>query len=232
MAKKKASYAEKLAKTPIEEISTWSEQRMRKELKAARYAVNRRLSAFKSRGMTSAAAIEYLGTGGLKPNVPSKKSRNERAESIRQKDPTKLSRNQMYLELARIQSFFSAKTSTVKGQAEVNREQDISIFGSDIHGNPKYTMTQKEREDYWAVYMEFYNQNTSLFSRVGKSETVKTILGDIQINGALDKNRLNDMLNLIKSELKEREKRKQRANTRERGRVANVHRGRRNGRGR
>ena len=204
---------------------------MASELKQARYALNRRLASFKSRGMTSAAAIEYLGTGGMKP-VKSTKSRSEKAQDIRRKDPSQLTRNQMYLELARIQSFFQAKTSTIKGQAEVNRAQDIAIFGEDERGNPRFTMSQSQREQYWSVYMEFYNQHKSMFSKTGTSESVQKILGNIQVKGALDPNRLQDMIDMVKSKLDQEENKKRQMNRREKGRSANVRRGRRNSRGR
>lgn len=228
---KKKTYAEKFAATSFDEISSWSEKRMRKELKQARYAVNRRLASFKSRNMTSAAAIEYLGTGGLKP-VRSTKSRSDVAKENRSKNPEAMSRNQLYLELARIHSFFNAKTSTVKGQSEVNRAQDIAIFGSDEKGNPLYTMTSREREDYWSVYMEFYNQNKNLFALHGTSENVQKIIGSLQVNGELDKKRLNDMLEVIRRDLQSETERKRKISRREGRRRGNVQRGRRNGRGR
>lgn len=230
MAKKK-TYAEKFAATSFDEISSWSEKRMREELKQARYAVNRRLASFKSHNIASAAAIEYLGTGGLKP-VRSTKSRSDLAKENRSKKPETMSRNQMYLELARIHSFFNAKTSTIKGQVEVNRAQDIAIFGTDAKGEPLYTMNSKEREDYWAVYMEFYNQNKNLFSLYGTSENVQKIIGSLQANGALDKERLNDMLDMIHKKYLKQEEKKRKMNRREGRRRGNVQRGRRNGRGR
>ena len=60
-------------------------------------------------------------------------------------------------ELSRLNAFFNAQTSTVKGTQEVARKQDIRIFGpSETNPNiPAKRMTREERVKFWSVYNEY-----------------------------------------------------------------------------
>ena len=60
-------------------------------------------------------------------------------------------------ELSRLNAFFNAQTSTVKGTQEVARKQDIRIFGpSESNPNiPAKRMTREERVKFWSVYNEY-----------------------------------------------------------------------------
>lgn len=76
--------------------------------------------------------------------------------------PADASRSKAILELARLQQFLGSQTSTAKGIREVNRQQDIRIFGVNPKtGNPKHKMTIKERKAFWAAYNEFMRGETT-----------------------------------------------------------------------
>lgn len=68
---------------------------------------------------------------------------------------SRMSRNKMLSELFAHQTFHQAKTSTVKGAREVQREQDIRIFGAGKKGAPKKRMSLEQRIRFWKVYEEF-----------------------------------------------------------------------------
>lgn len=178
---KRQTYGEKIATIPTETLSRMSTEEMKAELSKARYAVNRRLSAFSRRGIASSAAMAYLDTGGMR-NVSTGESRATKAQKIRSTKIKDLSRNQALLELARIQAFFRAETSTVEGQERINLQQDKSIFGVDKRGRPNYRMSQDERTEFWAIFKEYYNQYPETYGKEHASEQIKTILGDIMVD--------------------------------------------------
>lgn len=96
------------------------------------------------------------------------------------RNPSGKDRNQMLRELARYEAFFQAKTSTATGIRKVNREQDISIFGADANGRPKYEMSDEERKKFWSIYKEFEHQYRDRMTAY-TSESVKQLLGEITI---------------------------------------------------
>lgn len=51
--------------------------------------------------------------------------------------------------------FLQAKSSTVEGSREINRQQDIRLFGVDKNGNPLGTLTDDERRAVWSAYENF-----------------------------------------------------------------------------
>lgn len=83
-------------------------------------------------------------------------------------------------ELARYHEFWASKGSTVSGAKEINREEDIRIFGSEKRGaivTPVYRMTTEERKKFWAAYMEFMNQHPEKSTR-DNSERIQRLVGN------------------------------------------------------
>lgn len=165
MAKRKLTQAEKIAKINIETVSQLSGEEGKKKLmyyvRTLRSGYKRRVQSFSRRNLISHAQIAFEGT------VPKRK----------QVQLTKMTRNQLILEFARYSKFFNDQTSTIEGIKEVNRQQDVRIFGADIKGKPRRTMTDQERVKYWSLYEEYLNQNPTSNSRYG-SESVQQMLAD------------------------------------------------------
>ena len=205
MARKK-TFAEKIAETPTSELSSMTQDELMKEVKKGRYALNRRLGTFARAGLTSAAAVQYFDTGKLRRDKTPSENRATRAESARNKSVGEMSRNQLLLELARIQSFFRSKTSTVAGQKAVNLDQDRAIFGSNARGVPRDTMSPEEREVFWSIYQEYYNQHPETYSKTGASESVQSILGEIIKNPAMDRNDLAGIIEELHQQYEEEQK--------------------------
>lgn len=99
-----------------------------------------------------------------------------------EKDPSKMTRNQILGEIYASQSFHSAKTSTVAGAREVAREQDIRIFGSTPSGRPKARMTKDQRARFWAIYAEFTRTYKNMEYLYG-SNRIQQALGEMMKGG-------------------------------------------------
>lgn len=78
------------------------------------------------------------------------------------KDTDDMSINALRKEAYELQSFFKSKTQTLKGTREVERQQDILIFGADEKGRPRNHMSVAERTKFWEFYNEFINQNPNM----------------------------------------------------------------------
>lgn len=72
-----------------------------------------------------------------------------------QKAPSRTRKDSAIAELKRLNQFFNAKTSTVKGAREVMREQDLRIFGEGKDGKPAQRLTRAQRDLMWSGYQEF-----------------------------------------------------------------------------
>lgn len=157
--------AEIIAEIPIEEIVKESGQegmkKLRSYLKTLRYGYTRRSSSFKKAGIKSPATRQI----------------EEYQAKRKLKNIADMSRNQIVLEIAMLQDFFNAKTSTVKGVRDVYKEQDKRIFGVDRRGRPARTMTQEERDRYWALYNEYINQKRGAEERFGSGQ-IQMFLAD------------------------------------------------------
>lgn len=165
MAKKKLTKAEKIALMPPETISKLKGDAGRKELigylRTMRSSYKRRVGAFKRKGLYSYAQESF-----------------EKTRPPKEIQLTKMTRNQMLFEFFRYAAFFNSDTSSEAGIREVNKNQDIRIFGKDERGRPKHTLNQEERRAYWDLYDEFKNlfphEAISLYS----SESIQQFLGD------------------------------------------------------
>ena len=182
MAKRK-TFAEKIAEMPAEEIARWKTEEVEKNLKKLRTSYSRRVASFHKKGLVSQAELQYNVS-----NLPTKKIED-------------MTRNQMLLEVSKIKSFFEAKTSTEKGIREVNRQQDIAIFGANKKGNPRYSMTNEERTRYWSLYTEFNNMYKTDSSKYG-SESIQQMLGEIMLKNDMNHDDFVAVLDEVQSRLK------------------------------
>lgn len=163
--KKKLTKAEQISNMPMEQVMKLSGKNGRKKLesyvKSLKFGYKRRVQSFKKKGLVSHAQIALEGT--LPPG--------------KEVQLTKMTRNQLILEFARYSKFFQDTTSSEEGIKEVNRQQDIRIFGSDQKGRPKRTMTDTERQKYWSLYEEYQNQQPTANSRYG-SESIQQMVAE------------------------------------------------------
>lgn len=129
-----------------EEIGKMKEGELEKLVTATRKQVERRIKRIEKSGLYSHAADAY---------------EKKIVDHDRLPDPRVMTINQMRAEMSSHQSFLSAKTSTIKGIKDVNKQQDLRIFGSKTPGGktPKYTMNREERTKFWKFYNEFEHQH-------------------------------------------------------------------------
>ncbi len=189
MAKKKMTQAEKISQIPIEDIVRLSGKEGRKQLEkyvsTLRQGYNRRVASFQRKGLVSHAQIALEGT------VPETKP----------VQLTKMTRNQLVLEFARYSKFFQDKTSSEAGIKEVNKEQDVRIFGADSRGRPNRTMTDMERQKFWSLYEEYNNQQPTATSRYG-SESIQQMVADAMFDtNAISGENLVDFLDRVEQSL-------------------------------
>lgn len=182
--------AEKVAEIPFEDIIKASGpsgiKMLRGYLKTLRYGYNRRSATFRRAGIKSPAARQI----------------EEYQEKHKPKDISEMSRNQLVLEIVMLQDFFNAKTSTVKGIREVYKEQDKRIFGEDRRGRPARTMSQEERDRYWALYNEYINQKRGSEERFGSGQ-IQMFLADAIYGTVGPIDDLQRLFDRVESELME-----------------------------
>lgn len=187
MAKKNKTKAEQIASIPIENIVKMSggdRRTLQRYVTTLRSGYKRRVSSFKRAGVISHAQI------ALEATLPPK--------SIQL---TKMTRNQLILEIARYSKFFNDMTSSMEGIKKVNREQDIRLFGKDSKGRPKHTMSQEERTRFWSLYEEFQNQNPSKFVNYGYNK-VQEAITEIALSGnELTRDTLTSLMDKISDAL-------------------------------
>lgn len=95
---------------------------------------------------------------------------------------SKMRLSKVQSELFRLQDFFNARTSTVKGSRDVMREQDARIFGVDEEsGKPTRRLTLAQRTDLWAAYNEFTSMEKEQYVRNMGSNTIQTVLAGMII---------------------------------------------------
>lgn len=150
-------------------------ERLRKMYTTLKSAYTRRTNQIKKAGLVSHAQLAY-----------------ERDETpTRRKTASSMTRNQLILEILRYQDFFKAKTSTVEGINEVNKEQDTRIF--EVEGGEKSRdMTPEERELFWDLYDEFKNKYSDWRSRFG-SEQIQKMLATRMFSPRRKKSPLDDL---------------------------------------
>lgn len=72
-----------------------------------------------------------------------------------------------------LSSFLTSETSTIAGIQNVNRRQDLMLFGANEEGNPLGTMTDEERKVFWALYDEFKLQDATLYALLTSKPTLR-----------------------------------------------------------
>lgn len=186
---KKLTRAERIAKIPIEEIGKLKGASGRKQLetylKNLEMGYKRRVQSFRKRGITSYAQLSF--ESGIPAGVKSRQSIKD------------MTRNQLILEIARYQKFFNDKTSSIEGIKEVNREQDIRIFGKNRRGQPRKRMTEDERKRFWSLYEEYLNQDPTASSKYG-SESIQQMVADALFSG--EEKTITELLDGVETRLK------------------------------
>lgn len=142
----KKTKAQEISEIPLEEIMLLRGEPgmdiLRGYVRTLRSSYKRRILSFRKKDLISHAQIALEGS--LPPG--------------KQPGLKEMSRNQLLLEFFRYSKFFKDQTSSEKGIKEVNKAQDVRIFGANSRGDPKRTMSNDEREEYWRLYEEFKNQ--------------------------------------------------------------------------
>lgn len=183
----KKTRAEEYAEIPIEVITLIKADKQGiKELvryvSTMRQGFKRRANQIKRAGMYSYAADKYARDPDDDPAI--RQRVNEIISDSLKNGQTigeanARARNWLVHEFARYSSFFESETSTLTGISDVNRRQDIAIFGKTEEGDPKGTLNLGERRAYWALFNEFaVGDNTAAtFNRYG-SHRMQTIIGE------------------------------------------------------
>ena len=158
MARK--SITQKVLEMSIEDISQQNKSTLAKYYKSMRSALGKRMKTFREAGEFSHAYNVYERE--FKKEIPMKVS--EMAQGRLQK------------EVVRLKKFFEGETSTVEGAQEVNRRQDVMIFGA-IPGTdiPNRTMSVTERKEYWDLFDEWYAQEYETHPKLQSSEIQNTL---------------------------------------------------------
>lgn len=179
-----------IAETPIENIiKEYKDDRkgLEKIVRTLQTGYARRVESLRRKKLVSQAQIAF----------ESSKPRDMPTEI------SKMSYNQLILEIARYSSFFTSETSTESGIRRINREQDIRLFGEGKGGKPTRTLTNEEREKYWSIYEEFKNQY-DLFSTQPYSETVQQSLAEIMFQDGKQDLSLMSLLHNVEERVEEK----------------------------
>ena len=165
MARK--SITQKVLEMSIEDIGQQNKSTLAKYYKSMRSALGKRMKTFREAGEFSHAYNVYERE--FKKEIPMKVS--------------EMTQGRLQKEVVRLKKFFESETSTVEGSEEVNRRQDIMIFGSIPGTNiPNRTMSAEERKEYWNLYEEWYNQEYKKHPELQSSE-IQNILADLMFAG-------------------------------------------------
>ena len=173
MARK--SVTQKVLEMSIEDIGQQNKSTLAKYYKSMRSALGKRMKTFREAGEFSHAYNVYERE--FKKEIPMKVS--------------EMTQGRLQKEVVRLKKFLESETSTVEGAQEVNRRQDVMIFGA-IPGTdiPNRTMSADERKEYWNLYDEWYNQEYKKHPELQSSE-IQNILADLMFTG---KGEFNSML--------------------------------------
>lgn len=165
MARK--SITQKVLEMSIEDIGQQNKSTLAKYYKSMRSALGKRMKTFREAGEFSHAYNVYERE--FKKEIPMKVS--------------EMTQGRLQKEVVRLKKFFEGETSTVEGAQEINRRQDVMIFGA-IPGTdiPNRTMSEDERKEYWNLYEEWYNQEYKKHPELQSSE-IQNILADLMFAG-------------------------------------------------
>ena len=173
MARK--SVTQKVLEMSIEDIGQQNKSTLAKYYKSMRSALGKRMKTFREAGEFSHAYNVYERE--FKKEIPMKVS--------------EMTQGRLQKEVVRLKKFFEGETSTVEGAQEVNRRQDVMIFGA-IPGTdiPNRTMSVTERKEYWDLFDEWYAQEYETHPKLQSSE-IQNTLADLMY---ADNGEFNSML--------------------------------------
>ena len=158
MARK--SITQKVLEMSIEDIGQQNKSTLAKYYKSMRSALGKRMKTFREAGEFSHAYNVYERE--FKKEIPMKVS--------------EMTQGRLQKEVVRLKKFFEGKTSTVEGAQEVNRRQDVMIFGAIPGTNiPNRTMSVTERKEYWDLFDEWYAQEYETHPKLQSSEIQNTL---------------------------------------------------------
>lgn len=158
MARK--SITQKVLEMSFEDIGQQNKSTLAKYYKSMRSALGKRMKTFREAGEFSHAYNVYERE--FKKEIPMKVS--------------EMTQGRLQKEVVRLKKFFEGETSTVEGAQEVNRRQDVMIFGSIPGTNiPNRTMSVTERKEYWDLFDEWYAQEYETHPKLQSSEIQNTL---------------------------------------------------------
>ena len=96
-------------------------------------------------------------------------------------DLKRMKRKEAIAELARLQDFFKAQSSTLKGSKAILEEQSKRIFGTDETGKAIYKMNTEQARAYWTLYNEYQNLSTTGFVKNMNSNTIQQVIGEMLV---------------------------------------------------
>ena len=165
MARK--SITQKVLEMSIEDIGRQNKSTLAKYYKSMRSALGKRMKTFREAGEFSHAYNVYERE--FKKEIPMKVS--------------EMTQGRLQKEVVRLKKFFEGETSTVEGAQEVNRRQDVMIFGAIPGTNiPNRTMSVTERKEYWDLFDEWYAQEYETHPKLQSSE-IQNTLADLMYAG-------------------------------------------------
>ena len=165
MARK--SITQKVLEMSIEDIGKQNKSTLMKYYKSMRSALGKRMKTFREAGEFSHAYNVYERE--FKKEIPMKVS--------------EMTQGRLQKEVVRLKKFFEGETSTVEGAQEVNRRQDVMIFGAIPGTNiPNRTMSVTERKEYWDLFDEWYAQEYETHPKLQSSE-IQNTLADLMYAG-------------------------------------------------
>ena len=173
MARK--SITQQVLEMSFEDIGQQNKSTLAKYYKSMRSALGKRMKTFREAGEFSHAYNVYERE--FKKEIPMKVS--------------EMTQGRLQKEVVRLKKFFEGETSTVEGAQEVNRRQDVMIFGAIPGTNiPNRTMSVTERKEYWDLFDEWYAQEYETHPKLQSSE-IQNILADLMY---ADTGEFNSML--------------------------------------
>ena len=127
-------------------------------LRSGIYQVNKRRKEFNKYGITSPAFQAYYGKDAQKGKI---------------KTPKDATVQQLWHEVEKAMMLIRSKTGNIKGAIDYWANEEKRILDDDAK-----RMTERQRERYWAAYMEFMKETNYKYYRDG-SERIQQYLGQM-----------------------------------------------------
>ena len=154
------SITQKVLEMSDKDISQQNKNTLEKYYKSMRTALGVRMKTFRDAGEFSHAYNRY---------------EREYKKGIQMK-VSEMTQGRLQKEVLLLKKFFESETSTVEGAQEVNRRQDVMIFGAIPGTNiPNRTMSVTERKEYWDLFDEWYAQEYETHPKLQSSEIQNTL---------------------------------------------------------